>query len=471
MSKRIVIIGGGITGLTAGWKLSEAGASVVVLERKGEVGGISGSFKRGDCTLDYGPHKVYTQIPGVLEEFRELLREDFIAIPKSQKLLVRGRYYAFPVKVQQLLTGMSPVLAARCGVAYAVAIGRRVVAPLPDVNYENFLLNRFGTVVYKLLFEPYAWKVWGDPKLLSSDLAKARVSVPSLGELLKRVVMGDGDNRELSAKTFYYPRKGFGEVCDKLAERIRSHGGEVLTSCTATRIVVSDGGVSQVEYSTGGVAKRVDASFVLSTVPVNELPGMIFPLPPSTVLDAASRLKWRSVILVYIVAAKDRLFQENWLFFPEREFCFNRVSEQKGFNPELVPAGKTVLCCEITCDFLDANWRAADAELFERVTVDLEKARILSRGDVVTRECFTVKLKDPYPLYSLDYSQNLSKVLGYSDSIKGLMTLGRLGLFNYNNTDHCVDMARKAADHILSNRSVEEWKAQREVFKKYVIVD
>lgn len=469
MGKKIVVLGGGVTGLATAWKLSEHGADVTVLERKGTVGGIANSFKRNDYTLDYGPHKIYTQIPGVLDEYKELLQEDFIAIPKKQKLLVKGKYYEFPVKVQQLLLGMNPLLAARCGVSYAAAIGKKIISSPSDDTYESFLRNRFGGVVYELLFEPYAWKVWGNPKELSADLARARISVPSLGELVKRIVVGDRGEKELSAKTFFYPRKGFSEICEKMVERIDSHGGEIIIGATPTKIVAKNSAVAEVHYQKEGKSVVLPASFVASTIPINELPKLFDPLPPREVLDACSKIRWRSVLLVFIAVNKDRLFQENWLFFPEKEFCFNRVSEQKGFNPELVPQGKTVVCAEITCNFNDENWRASDKDLYEKVIVDLEKAKITRRED--TLEYFTVKLKDPYPVYSLDYAQNLKMILDYLDSIRGVVTLGRLGLFNYNNTDHCIDMARKAADYIVSGEPISSWQKTREEFKKYVIVD
>ena len=57
-AKRIVIIGGGFAGLAAGVTLSERGAAVVVLERRGHLGGRAYSFtdqQTGD-TIDNGQH-------------------------------------------------------------------------------------------------------------------------------------------------------------------------------------------------------------------------------------------------------------------------------------------------------------------------------------------------------------------------------------------------------------------------------
>ena len=103
LQKKIVVLGAGISGLATAWKLSEKGGDVEVLERRGTIGGIASSFKRNDYTLDFGPHKVYTQIPGVLEEYRQLLGADLIAIPKKQKILNIPRVSLQQQKLEQEL--------------------------------------------------------------------------------------------------------------------------------------------------------------------------------------------------------------------------------------------------------------------------------------------------------------------------------------------------------------------------------
>ncbi|OIO26076.1 hypothetical protein AUJ14_02940 [Candidatus Micrarchaeota archaeon CG1_02_55_22] len=469
MTKKIVVLGGGVTGLSTAWKLSEHGADVLVLEKKGIVGGVSGTFSHGEYRLDYGPHKIYTQIPGVLDEYKTLLGADLNAIPKNQTIRVQGKYYNFPVKIQQLLLGMNPLTAVKCGASYAAAIARKAIAPLPNDSYENYLRNRFGDVVYSMLFEQYAWKVWGDPKKLSADLARKRISVPSLFELVKRVALGDQGEKELSASTFFYPERGFQEVSDKMVERITNNGGRVVTGATPTAIRHDGKAIIAVEYEAAGKKQSVEASHVISTIPIGELPPLFSPSAPADVVAAGKALKWRSIILVFMVVDKPRIMNENWIFFPEADYAFNRVSEQKGFNDKMVPADKTVVCAEVTCDYLDEKWRASDAEMFERVIPGLEKSGLFKRENV--KEYFTVKLKDPYPVYDIGYEANLTKVIGYLDSIKGALTIGRMGLFNYNNTDHCIDMGRKAADYILSGKTLDAWQAERKKFDGYLIVD
>src|SRR3989338_1244849 len=96
METHVVILGGGITGLSTAYKLSETGFKVTVLEKSDNYGGLAATFKYKDFLLDYGPHKIYTQLP-VMEEFKELMGDRLLEIEKQSKVRLQGTYFNFPV--------------------------------------------------------------------------------------------------------------------------------------------------------------------------------------------------------------------------------------------------------------------------------------------------------------------------------------------------------------------------------------
>ncbi|HET9895796.1 MAG TPA: hydroxysqualene dehydroxylase HpnE [Streptosporangiaceae bacterium] len=55
---RIVVVGGGLAGLTAAIDLREAGFDVVVLEARRRLGGAASSYQRGELTIDNGQHVI-----------------------------------------------------------------------------------------------------------------------------------------------------------------------------------------------------------------------------------------------------------------------------------------------------------------------------------------------------------------------------------------------------------------------------
>ena len=137
----------------------------------------------------------------------------------------------------------------------------------------------------------------------------------------------------------------------------------------------------------------------------------------------------------------------------------NFIGTHPLFGPQSIKNGfsgqKIVLTTEVE-----------NKELYEKVIADLEKVGILNRKEVV--EYFSVRLKDVYPVYNLNFKNNLNIILDYLSNIQNLITNGRQGLFNYNNMDHCIDMGIKASRYIINNGN--DWYEKIKDFN-YKIVD
>ncbi len=55
---RVLVIGGGLAGLTVALRCTDAGHAVTLLEARPRLGGATSSFSRGDLTIDTGQHAV-----------------------------------------------------------------------------------------------------------------------------------------------------------------------------------------------------------------------------------------------------------------------------------------------------------------------------------------------------------------------------------------------------------------------------
>ena len=455
---KVTILGGGISGLATAWKLSKE-QQVEIIEKSSKVGGMASSYKYKEFSLDYGPHKIYTQLPGIMDDFKSLVKDDLMTIPKKNKIYVNGKFFDFPIKITQLATRLNPLIAASCGLGMAESLIRKDKTK----SYESYLKNNFGRGMYNLLFRDYALKVWGDPKELAEELAIKRIPVSGFADLIKGILFGV--KKEQSAEHFYYPKKGIGTVCDRIVKQIEKNKGKILTKTKIEKINIQKNKVESITIN----KKKEKTDYLVSTIPITDLVKIIEPKPPENVLKAAKRLKYRSLIVLTILVDKKNALDCNWIFFPSADIIFNRLSEQKSFSKHTCPEDKTALYVEITCDYDDWRWNASDYDLFELVMRDLEKIGVLKREEVL--EYFSKKAKKVYPVYSLDYKKNLTTILDYLDTIENLQTTGRQGLFNYNNMDHCIDMANKTAEYINNNKRKQEWKDLRKYFDSYKIFD
>jgi protoporphyrinogen oxidase len=171
-------------------------------------------------------------------------------------------------------------------------------------------------------------------------------------------------------------------------------------------------------------------------------------LHESCLHEAIDGLRYRSMVLVNLLLKREWVTGDHWLYVPEKQYLFNRISEPKRFSADLVPPGYTSLCVEITCDVGDALWHADSDALIERVTSSLHHLGLLHPAEVcggfVTREPYE------YPIYTLTYRQHREAILRHLRRFTNLQTTGRQGLFQYNNMDQAMAMGLTAAETLLA---------------------
>jgi protoporphyrinogen oxidase len=465
----VVVLGGGVAGLAVARYLARDGWPVTVVERSAVLGGLCGSFQSHGFTLDHGPHKLYSVVPGILDEIRGLLGNDLIEHKKRNRIRLLGRYLDYPLSLGNLLPLLGPVRAARLGAGYAAALLGGLLGRRDPASYEDYVLQRFGRGVYELIFEPLAWKVWGDPRRLSVDLARARIPSAGATELVLRLVKLKENTEDVDAPFFYYPRGGFGMFPERLAAEVRRAGGRILTSAAPRALERANGRVRAVHVETGGQAERIPCATLVSSVPMSALARLLHP-GDALVEAEVAQLRLRDLALVYLVLGQDRLVDDHWIFFPEKRYPFNRLFEQKSMDPSLGPPGMTAVCCDLTCDEGDAVWSAPDEDLVRRCMDALVEAGLTTPEKL--RSGFVRRFRSFYPMYTVDYRDRLGRVYGRLKQADNLVLTGRVGMFNYNNSDHCLDMGRFIAAGMAAGTPPREiWSGLEERVRSYRIID
>ena len=462
-----VILGSGISGLYTGYRLAEkGGCSVTLLEKTGSSGGMAKSFKYGEHTLDFGPHKIYSVLPGIMDEYQRIMDNALLTVKKTNSIFLQGKRIEFPIKPFALITQIRIRTLFLSGVGFCIASIENIFRKRKIQTYEDYFVNGFGVYAYNLIFRDLALKVWGDPKLLTEELARKRVPVPNIFRLVGSIFSA---KPKMSAKEFLYPKNGFGSVAETLSKKIKNLKGTVHLQSIPTRIVLKKNHVESVTYKKNEKTIIIkNPERVISTIHILDLLNMITPRPPKEIFEASGLLQFRGLMLIYLFFDQERVLKENWIFFPEKKFIFNRVSEPKLSSSHVSPEGKTYIIAEVTLDSSNPLYEN-EKEVVERVITDLEKSNILHRSMIV--DFIVKKARRIYPVYDLEYRKNLGIVMDYVDTIHNLYSIGRPGLFNYNNTDHCIDTGMKLADCILSEGSKKDWKKSRESFDQYSIVD
>src|SRR6266446_4961828 len=105
--QRVVIVGGGISGLSAAYDLSRAGADCTILERQPRLGGVIETRCWQDCLFDRGPDSFISQKPEALALIQEVgLGSEVIGSNDYQRttyILKQGRLIALPEGVMMIV--------------------------------------------------------------------------------------------------------------------------------------------------------------------------------------------------------------------------------------------------------------------------------------------------------------------------------------------------------------------------------
>jgi protoporphyrinogen oxidase len=90
----------------------------VVLEADGQVGGISRTVERGGYRFDIGGHRFFTKAGEVQAMWEELLGEDLRWCKRLSRIYYGGRYFAYPLRIGNVLAGLGLWESVRIGMSY-----------------------------------------------------------------------------------------------------------------------------------------------------------------------------------------------------------------------------------------------------------------------------------------------------------------------------------------------------------------
>jgi protoporphyrinogen oxidase len=468
---KIVVLGAGVGGLAAGYFLARTGKyAVTVLEKEAVIGGLCASFEHNGFVLDYGAHKLYSVIPGVLDEVRSLMGERLIELPKKNRLYLDGHLVDYPLRLGNLAGILGPLRFFKLGFGYGMEVLKGIFKCRAPRSYEEYIVRRFGRPTYELVFEPLADKVWGDPATLHPEMARTRLPASGGLELILKLLGLKKETAETNAEFFYYPRAGFGDWPQALAEGIRAHGGEVLTGVDVQGFEMVKDKIAAVTYSKQGKTSKLACDTLVSSVPLPLLGRLVFGRGDAEFNRAAEGMQFRHLTLVYVFLKRPRVMEDQWVFFPQRDVIFSRLFEQKQMNPELGPANRTAITADFTADEDSALWQSSDEELAQRVVDGLIKIGWVNADEVEGH--LVVRRRNFYPRYDLAYADKMKLVSDKLREVPNLLTTGRIGMYNYNNSDHCADMGRFIAEHLAAGEAPPEiWRALEVRVADYKIVD
>jgi protoporphyrinogen oxidase len=464
----VVVLGAGLAGLATAFELRRAGVEVTVLEKEDWVGGMARSWKQGAYWLDHGPHRFHSRDKGLIDHLYEVLDNDVVIRDRLSRIYMQGKFFHYPLKAQNVLQNMPKGILLRAGLDY---VGIRMLQwfkKIPDDNFENWVLKRFGRTLYQMFFGTYTSKAWKMPCTeISADWASQRISQANLWDTIKKTLSPpkDGEVRSLVSEFWYPGHGGIGQIGRKYAEKIRAMGGAIHLATPLERIEIERGLARRaVGRTPAGAELVVECDQIVNTIPLPRMLEALRPAIGEDVRAAIGKLKYSCIVFVYLEVEQPSVSPDHWVYLPEKHLTIHRISEFKNFSDDAAPGESTVVCCEITCREDDESWNLSFEEATAIAIRDLEMVGLIRPGSA--RGIDLHRLRYAYPIYDLTYKENLEVLKLAAKKVRNLHTTGRQGLYRYNNMDHSIAMGRRIAKTVArgASESADEVASGQEYF-------
>jgi protoporphyrinogen oxidase len=443
MRDPVVILGAGPAGLACAHRiLRDSKRKVVVIEKAPVVGGAGGSFRWKGHTLDYGPHAFHTRG----DEPELLVRSLFAGEPdtliegrKRVHVYLKGKRFRYPLQVREALLKFNPFLSLRIILEFVITSIFHALVSIPIDNFENWGRKRFGATLYRMTFGDYTEKVWKmSATKISEKFASEKIQGFNFVDLVRRLLRIGGQVTEPYYQTWIYHRHGSGRIYERLAAEVEAMGGEILLGADIKAIPIEGKRVRCVSVEYAGASRRELCDTLVSSIGLPQVVKLMGDTVPFSVRHAAAKLAYTSLIVAYLEFDVEFVSDDHWFYLLEREFAFNRVTEQKNLSPHTMEPGKTVLSLELTCRLGDELWRMSDQEVFDLAKRDCQRIHFVP-VDRITG--FVVKrVPSVYEIYSKHFDQHVDVILGHLRELDNVVSIGRRGLFLQGDMHQAVEM-------------------------------
>jgi len=489
--KTAVIIGAGPAGLSVAYELiaTKSGIKPIIIEKLPCVGGLSRTVYKDNLGVDIGGHRLYTNDEYVKSIWFKFLRtqnapaiddiicardvkypsagadpnkfDDVMMIRRRfSSIIYNSKFFPYPLKFSfETFLNLGLLTSFKAGMSYIKAM----IFKRKENSLEDFMVNRFGWVLYNIFFKDYTKKVWGlDPSELSSEWGHQRIRKLSLFKTILNSILAKLKFLKFKKETslideFYYPKFGCSQLWDLMAKYIVENGGEIILNSEFSGFNVQENTILSVKYKNqNGEIFEIPSTNVVSTMPIKDL---ITGLDaPYDVKQIALSLPYRDYVLVSFYTNNfnlknttdyktiNNITPDCWIYLQERDAIAARIQIMNNWSPYLVgDYNKNYLIyLEYFANEKDDFWNKTDNEIIKIAQMEAQKYNLFDNKDIL--QSFVVREKKAYPAYFGSY-KNIDKVNSYISTVKNLYLAGRNGQHKYNNMDEAmicgINVARK----------------------------
>lgn len=432
--KRILILGAGLAGLSAGWHLQKKGIDCLIFEKESEVGGLCRSKNINGFIFDYDGHLFHFRHQYVFSLIKDLLGDNLFEHQRSAWVYSYGRYIPYPFQAN--LYGLPPQVIKECLTGFLKVYKNSPIKNKKEQNFSKWIDLTFGKGIAKHFMVPYNTKFWTHPlQKLTCEWVNGLIPVPTLNQVAEGTIEENKREFGYSARFWYPKRGGINQVSLALASQIKN----IHTNCEIIEINLKK---KEIKIASGN-RERFD--YLIFTGPLPEMPNLIQGLS-SEIIFLFRKLRWNSIFNLNLGIDKKDESRCHWIYFPQKEICFFRLGFYHNFSSYLTPLGKSSLYVEVA---YSKNKPIDKDKIILHIIEDLEKVGVLeSRESIFVKDINDIKYG--YPIYDQNYKFTRTKIFKFLIQ-NNIIPCGRYGCWRYLSMEDVILDGKRVVRFLSKN--------------------
>jgi protoporphyrinogen oxidase len=311
-------------------------------------------------------------------------------------------------------------------------------------NFDEFIDAVFGEGIAKYFMKPYNFKVWAHPpKMMNKEWIGERVAMIDTDRAIKNVVMGTDDFGWGPNNQFKFPLfGGTGEFYRRFAKPLEGHY-QLNKSVDFINLKKKE-----IRFKDGEIVKY---DVLISTMPLDKLCNDVLNGEvPRDIKKATASLRHSGGYMVGIGIKQPCPSTKSWMYFPEDNCPFYRVTYLSNYSPYMTPDKDQYYSLLTETSY--SEFKPEDKEtIVERTIQGLINAGLIKeedRKDIVSTWLFDAKYS--YPTPSVERDAILAQAIPFLEQ-HNIFSRGRFGMWKYevSNTDHSLMQGVELVNRLL----------------------
>lgn len=426
MQTKFLIIGAGLTGLSAAYHLND---NYLLFEASDSPGGTASTFNYKGFKLDNGVHVLYFRKKEILNWLRTELRVELIEQDRKCSVWINDSFIDFPIQYNLNSLPLIKRFHSAKSILNSI-ISQRISA---TDSLEDFSHKTFGSYLTDAFVRPYNEKLFG-VKLDKLNIDWFGDYIPTYSKVKMLLsAAGYSNNRHGRNSKFVYPLNGgISQIANKISAALKiapTFNTELVNvSLKKKRAVFNDG--SEVKFD-----------YLINTIPLKSLLNK-FDNIPAEISECAAKLKQNSTTILHILCKGALEENDNhWIYIPDYSIPFYRITLPGNINPANCPYRHFAITLEM------GGTPIVDDALLNSCISALGKMNILNK--YVSEIDYKWSVLDcGYVIYDEQRKIALNKISTFLLS-NSIWSIGRYGNWEYSNMEDALLHGKNTSEKLM----------------------